>query len=68
MVHSYLAEALLYLDKISDSIEHLTINARIESDNDISFLPTIITESVFSETMNEQEKQLNENYKSILKS
>ena len=40
MAHFYLAEALLYSDKISDSIENLTINAKIESDNDLSFAPS----------------------------
>jgi len=40
LAHFYLAEALLYSDKISDSIENLTVNAKIESDNDLSFAPT----------------------------
>ena len=40
MAHFYLAEALLYSDKISDSIENLTLNTKIESDSDLSFIPT----------------------------
>ncbi len=35
-----MAEALLYADKISDSIEHLNVNVRLETDEDISFVST----------------------------
>ncbi|CAF0738487.1 unnamed protein product [Brachionus calyciflorus] len=45
LAHSYLAEALLYLDKISDSIEHLNINAKLETENDMSFIPTVASEN-----------------------
>ena len=45
-----MAEALLYLDKISESIENLNINARLESDGDISFISPVGAESTsFSE-------------------
>lgn len=40
LAHSYLAEAKLYLEKITESIEHLNLNSRIETENDISFVPT----------------------------
>ena len=43
LAHSYLAEAQLYLEKTTESIEHLIINSRIESDKDISFAPTSIS-------------------------
>lgn len=52
LAHSYLAEAQLYLDKITESIEHLNINSRIETDNDISFVPTSIS-SISDSTANE---------------
>lgn len=41
LAHSYMAEAQLYLDKISEAIENLNINARLDSENDISFVPSI---------------------------
>ena len=56
MAHSYLAEALLYLDKISDSIENLNNNLKLESENDISFIPSIVTESDSSDSFNENFK------------
>lgn len=40
-----MAEALLYLDKIPESIENLNVNARLEFDNDISFIPMVGPES-----------------------
>lgn len=43
MAHSYLAEALLYSDKIADSIEQLSTNARIETDSDLSFSPSSLS-------------------------
>ena len=42
LANLYKAEALLYSDKISETIEHLSSSARLESDADISFaLPAV---------------------------
>ena len=38
----YLAEALLYSDKINDSIETLNLNTKIEAESDISFVASSI--------------------------
>lgn len=39
LVHSYIAEAQFYLDKINDALEHLKSNSLIDTMNDISFMP-----------------------------
>ena len=46
LAQSYLAEALLYSDKLNESIENLTANARLENDADISFLSQSSSEGV----------------------
>ena len=38
----YLAEALLYSDKVNDSIEILNLNTKIEAESDISFVASSI--------------------------
>ncbi len=61
MAHLYLAEALLYSDKISDSIENLTINTKIENDNDFSFIPTQLQYQQQNSTDPSQSQLMNEN-------
>jgi hypothetical protein len=43
LAHFYLAEALLHQDKINECIEHLNINLRVDTDNDISFVSSALT-------------------------
>lgn len=57
LAHFYIAEALLYSDKISDSIENLNINTKIESDNDISFVPIFNTEIFLSQQQTEANEE-----------
>ncbi len=46
LANFYLAEALLYADRINESIECLTLNSKIETDDDISFTtPTNLEKS-----------------------
>jgi hypothetical protein len=52
LASSYLAEANLYLDKLNESIECLNQTVKLESENDISFVPPKLIELVQS-TSNE---------------
>ena len=61
LAHSYLAEALLYSDKISDSIENLTINTKIETENDLSFIPAQLQNQQPNGTDSGQSQLTNEN-------
>ena len=42
----YLAEALLYSDKINDSIETLNLNTKIEAESDIAFVASSSNQSM----------------------
>lgn len=42
LAHMYLAEALLFSDKIHESIENLNMNSKIEAESDISFVASSI--------------------------
>lgn len=37
LAHFYIAEALLYSDKLNESIDHLNLNTRLDSESDLSF-------------------------------
>jgi CCR4-NOT transcription complex subunit 10 len=54
LAHSYLAEALLYADRLHESIEHLNVNAKLESDAEITFMPPINTNSQENGNFNSQ--------------
>jgi hypothetical protein len=48
LASSYLAEANLYLDKLNESIECLNQTVKLDSENDISFVPPKLIEHIQS--------------------
>jgi hypothetical protein len=64
LANFYIAEALLYADKINESIDCLTFNSKIETDDDIAFTAPSIIEKTIDEGLNIQEI-MNSSNKSI---
>ena len=50
-----MAEALLYSDKLNESIDHLNLNTRIDSESDLLF-SSCQNDSVYQKNENSNEK------------